>query len=45
MIKKTLCSLLMVVVCGGMVGPAMSAENDHRYISIRNTGDAANLLI
>ena len=37
MIKKTLCSLLLAVLCGGMVGPAVSAENDHRYISIRNT--------
>ena len=36
MIKKTLCSLLLAVLCGGMVGP-VSAENDHRYISIRNT--------
>ncbi|WP_123915497.1 IrmA family protein [Citrobacter europaeus] len=25
------------VLCCGMVGPAMSAENDHRCISIRNT--------
>ena len=37
MIKKTLCSLLLAVLCGGMVGPAVSTENDHRYISIRNT--------
>lgn len=37
MIKRTLFRLSVLAVCASAMGTVISAENDHRYISIRNT--------